>query len=109
MKRSIPRAVVVLFLLGVARLGVAQDHINKTNGINLFFSWFAKGMSHVALQEYVDASTAFDQAFTVSLSHVFEFTDSEGNGQYDDGDHIRSKVDLSTWSVTSNLQLLEHV
>jgi len=46
-------------------ISVAQDHINKTNGINLFFSWFAKGMSHVALQEYVDASTAFDQAFTV--------------------------------------------
>ena len=46
-------------------LSVAEDHISKSNGINLFFAWFAKGMSHVALQEYVDASTAFDQAFTV--------------------------------------------
>jgi tetratricopeptide (TPR) repeat protein len=46
-------------------LSVAEDHISTTNGINLFFSWFAKGTSHIALQEYVDAATAYDQAFTV--------------------------------------------
>ena len=45
--------------------GVAEDHIGKTNGIDLFFSWFAKGTSHVALQEYADAATAYDQAFSV--------------------------------------------
>jgi tetratricopeptide (TPR) repeat protein len=35
------------------------------NGINLYFAWFAKGSSHVALQEYVDAATAYDQAFSI--------------------------------------------
>jgi tetratricopeptide (TPR) repeat protein len=46
-------------------LGVAQDLINKTSGIDLFFAWFAKGTSHVALQQYTDAAMAYDQAFTV--------------------------------------------
>jgi len=46
-------------------LSAAEDHINKTNGINLFFAWFAKGTSHIALQQYVDAAAAYDQAFTV--------------------------------------------
>jgi tetratricopeptide (TPR) repeat protein len=30
---------------------------------NLFFAWFNKGTSHVALQQYADAATAYDQAF----------------------------------------------
>ena len=46
-------------------LSVAQDQISKTNGMDLFFAWYAKGTSHVALQQYVDAATAYDQAFTV--------------------------------------------
>lgn len=46
-------------------LSVAEDHIATTGGINLFFSWFAKGTSHVELFEYVDAATAYDQAFAV--------------------------------------------
>ncbi len=46
-------------------LNVAQDQISKTNGMDLFFAWYAKGTSHVALQQYVDAATAYDQAFTV--------------------------------------------
>jgi len=46
-------------------LGVADKHISNSNGIDLFFAWFAKGTSHVALQEYVDAATAYDQAFTI--------------------------------------------
>jgi len=46
-------------------LSTAEDHIDKTNGINLFFAWFAKGTSHVELFEYVDAAAAYDQAFTV--------------------------------------------
>ena len=46
-------------------LGVAEDHISKTNGMNLFFSWYSKGTSHIALLQYADAAVAYDQAFTV--------------------------------------------
>jgi tetratricopeptide (TPR) repeat protein len=46
-------------------LSVAEEHINTASGIDLFFAWFAKGTSHVELFEYVDAATAFDQAFAV--------------------------------------------
>jgi tetratricopeptide (TPR) repeat protein len=46
-------------------LSVAEDDISSMNGINLYFAWFAKGSSHVALQEYVDAATAYDQAFSI--------------------------------------------
>ena len=43
----------------------AEKNIGNTNGIDLFFAWFAKGSSHVALQEYADAATAYDQAFAI--------------------------------------------
>jgi len=46
-------------------LSVAEEHISTTSGIDLFFAWFAKGTSHVELFEYVDAATAYDQAFAV--------------------------------------------
>jgi tetratricopeptide (TPR) repeat protein len=46
-------------------LSVAEENIRTMSGINLYFAWFAKGSSHVALQEYVDAANAYDQAFTV--------------------------------------------
>ena len=46
-------------------LSVAEGNINDMSGINLYFSWFAKGSSHVALQEYADAATAYDQAFSI--------------------------------------------
>jgi tetratricopeptide (TPR) repeat protein len=46
-------------------LSVAQDRLGKSSGMNAFFAWFAKGTSHVALQEYVDAATAYDQAFNI--------------------------------------------
>ena len=46
-------------------LSVAEENISTLSGINLYFAWFAKGSSHVALQEYVDAANAYDQAFTV--------------------------------------------
>ena len=38
---------------------------DRLQGIDLFFAWFAKGTSHVALQQYVDAATAYDQAFAI--------------------------------------------
>ncbi len=46
---------------------VTRD-IPGLTGIDLFFAWFAKGTSHVALQQYVDAATAYDQAFSVYAS-----------------------------------------
>ncbi|MCI0551592.1 MAG: C39 family peptidase [Anaerolineae bacterium] len=46
-------------------LGVAEENIRSMSGIDLYFAWFAKGSSHVALQEYVDAANAYDQAFTI--------------------------------------------
>ena len=46
-------------------LSVAEENISSMSGINLYFAWFAKGSSHVALQEYVDAANAYDQAFVV--------------------------------------------
>ncbi len=46
-------------------LELAQKDIQSLKGNDLFFAWFNKGTSHVALQQYVDAATAYDQAFTV--------------------------------------------
>jgi tetratricopeptide (TPR) repeat protein len=43
----------------------ADQDIKQLTGIDLFFAWFAKGTSHVALQQYVDAATAYDQAFSL--------------------------------------------
>jgi len=46
-------------------LTIAEERILATKGIDQFFAWFAKGTSHVDLFEYVDAATAFDQAFSI--------------------------------------------
>jgi tetratricopeptide (TPR) repeat protein len=46
-------------------LGVAEENIRSRSGIDLYFAWFAKGSSHVALQQYADAAIAYDQAFTI--------------------------------------------
>jgi len=46
-------------------LDQANQDIEGLSGIDLFFAWFARGTSHVALQQYVDAATAYDQAFSV--------------------------------------------
>ena len=46
-------------------LDIAQQEIQTTSEIDLFFAWFNKGTSHVALQQYVDAANAYDQAFTI--------------------------------------------
>ncbi len=46
-------------------LSIAEENIRSMNGINLYFAWFAKGSSHVALQEYADAANAYDQAFSI--------------------------------------------
>ena len=46
-------------------LDIAHQDIQTTSEIDLFFAWFNKGTSHVALQQYVDAAIAYDQAFTI--------------------------------------------
>jgi len=39
--------------------------VKSLTGIDLYFAWFATGTSHVALQQYVDAAAAYDQAFAI--------------------------------------------
>ncbi len=46
-------------------LELAEKDIQTLTGNNLFFAWFNRGTSHVALQQYVDAATAYDQAFAL--------------------------------------------
>lgn len=46
-------------------LEVAQSETQTLSGIDQFFAWFNLGTSHVNLQQYFDAATAFDQAFLV--------------------------------------------
>ena len=46
-------------------LETAEAEIQTLEGIDLFFAWFAKGTSHVALQQYADAAIAYDQAFKI--------------------------------------------
>ena len=45
-------------------LELAETEISTLIGNNLFFAWFNKGTSHIALQQYVDAANAYDQAFS---------------------------------------------
>ena len=47
------------------RLETAEAEIQTLESIDLFFAWFSKGTSHVALQQYADAAIAFDQAFSL--------------------------------------------
>lgn len=44
-------------------LEVAEQEIQTIKDNNLFFAWFNKGTSLVALNQYADASFAYDQAF----------------------------------------------
>lgn len=44
-------------------LELAEKDIKSLKGNDLFFAWFNKGTSHVALQQYIDAASAYDQAF----------------------------------------------
>ncbi len=46
----------------------ANQDVQNLTGIDQFFAWFAKGTSHVALQQYVDAASAYDQAFSIYAS-----------------------------------------
>lgn len=46
-------------------LGMAEEKIATASGIDQYFAWYAKGTSHVALQQYADAALAYDQAFAI--------------------------------------------
>jgi hypothetical protein len=56
-------------------LELAQQDISSLDDNNLFFAWFNKGTSHVALQEYADAATAYDQAFATYANWDIEKSD----------------------------------
>jgi hypothetical protein len=44
-------------------LEIARAESQSLSGIDRYFAWFNMGTSHIALQEYFDAATAYDQAF----------------------------------------------
>ncbi len=44
-------------------LDLANEEIKTATGTPLFFAWFARGTSQVALQQYIDAAHSYDQAF----------------------------------------------
>ncbi len=44
-------------------LELAEQDVQTLTGNDLFFALFNRGTSHVALQQYVDAAAAYDQAF----------------------------------------------
>lgn len=46
-------------------LSMADERTQSGDSMSKFFAWFAKGTSFVALQQYADAATAYDQAFTI--------------------------------------------
>ncbi len=56
-------------------LELAEKDILSINGNDLFFAWFNKGTSHVALKQYTDAANAYDQAFSLYASWDVEKTD----------------------------------
>ncbi|MEI6289520.1 MAG: C39 family peptidase [Chloroflexota bacterium] len=46
-------------------LDTASREVKTLTGIDAFFAWFNKGTSHVQLLEYVDAASAYDEAFNI--------------------------------------------
>ncbi len=49
-------------------LDLINQEINGLSATRLFFAWFARGTSLVALQQYVDAANAYDKAFSIYAS-----------------------------------------
>jgi len=56
-------------------LELAEKDIKTLNGNNLYFALFNKGTSHVALQQYVDAASAYDKAFATYIKWDIEKAD----------------------------------
>jgi hypothetical protein len=46
-------------------LELATSETQRLKGIDGFFAWFNVGTSNVALHDYMDAATAYDQAFAI--------------------------------------------
>lgn len=46
-------------------LELAEKDVDSLQGNDLFFAWFSKGTSYVALNQYVEAAEAYDQAFSI--------------------------------------------
>lgn len=46
-------------------LELAQKDIETLTGNDLFYAWFNQGTSHVALNQYADAATAYDRAYSL--------------------------------------------
>ena len=46
-------------------LEIARADVQTLSGNDLYFAWFNVGSSHVRLQQYVDAASAYDHAFGV--------------------------------------------
>ncbi len=46
-------------------LDLANQDLQTAKDVPLFFDWFARGTSQVALQQYVDAAHSYDQAFSI--------------------------------------------
>lgn len=49
-------------------LEIAEKEIDELEGNNLFFAWFNKGTSYVNLNQYADATFAYDEAFRLYSS-----------------------------------------
>jgi hypothetical protein len=56
-------------------LELAESDILSLKDNDLFYAWFNKGTSHVALQQYVDAASAYDQAFAAYANWDIEKED----------------------------------
>ena len=56
-------------------LELAEMDIKTLNGNDLFFAWYNKGTSLVALQQYVDAANAYDKAFSTYAKWDIEKAD----------------------------------
>jgi len=46
-------------------LDIANEDIKSLSGHDAYFAWFSKGTSHVQLQQYAEAASAYDQAFLI--------------------------------------------
>jgi hypothetical protein len=53
-------------------LDLANAETKTLSGLDAYFAWFNKGTSHTQLQEYADASSAYDQAFLLYPSLPIE-------------------------------------
>jgi tetratricopeptide (TPR) repeat protein len=56
-------------------LELAEQDIKTLNSNDLYFAWFNKGTSHVALKQYTDAASAYDKSFSIYAKWDIEKAD----------------------------------